>query len=116
MLASVGLFAIRGTGLLLAMRWPMQIVWRVTSVLIDIVLLSAGITLWWLVSHNPMHEAWLTVKLILLPIYVALGTMALKKADSTKKRLLFFLAALCCAGYMFMIGLTRNALWWMSVG
>lgn len=112
--ASLSLFAMRGIGMLLRMRWPMLPVWRVTSVVIDIVLLSAGITLWWLISHNPIHESWLAVKLILLPVYVALGTMALKKADSTPKRAFYYLAALSCAGYMFMNGLTRNAWWWMS--
>jgi len=114
-LASVSLFATRGLAVLLQKNWPMQTVWRVTSVLIDIMLLIAGLTLWWLISHNPMHEPWLAVKLILLPIYIALGTMALKKADNTPTRLSFYLAALACAGYMFMTGLTRNALWWMQV-
>ena len=112
--ASISLFAIRGLGVLLQMRWPMLPVWRVTSVMIDIVLLSAGITLWWMVSHNPIQESWLAVKLTLLPVYVALGTMALKKADTTPKRLFFYLAALSCAGYIFMTGLTRQSLWWMS--
>ena len=112
--ASISLFAIRGLGVLLQMRWPMLPVWRVTSVMIDIVLLSAGITLWWMVSHNPIQESWLAVKHTLLPVYVALGTMALNKADTTPKRLFFYLAALSCAGYIFMTGLTRQALWWMS--
>ena len=115
-LVSLSLFATRGMAVLLGMRWPMLPAWRVTSVMIDVVLLSAGVTLWWLVSHNPINESWLAVKLVLLPMYVALGTLALKKADSTPTRLFFYLAALSCVGYMFMTGMTRNALWWMHLG
>ena len=115
-LASVSLFATRGVAVLLGMRWPMLPACRVTSVMIDVVLLSAGVTLWWLVSHNPINESWLAVKLVLLPMYVALGTMALKQADSTLTRLFFYLAALSCVGYMFMTGMTRNALWWIHLG
>ncbi len=113
-LASVSLFAVRGMAVLLEHPWPKRPLWRITSVLIDVVLLSAGIMLWWSFSHNPLHEPWLAVKLILLPIYVALGTMVLKKARSTASRALFYLCALSCAGYMFMTGLTRSALWWMA--
>lgn len=112
--ASVSLFAVRGMAVLLEHPWPKRPFWRITSVLIDVVLLSAGIMLWWSFSHNPLHEPWLAVKLILLPIYVALGTMTLKKARSTTSRTFFYLCALSCAGYMFMTGLTRNALWWMG--
>ena len=112
--ASIGLFSLRGMAVLLQQQWPKRPFWRITSVLIDIVLLSAGIMLWWSFSHNPFHEPWLAVKLILLPLYVALGTMVLKKARSTTSIALFYLCALGCAGYMFMTGLTRNALWWMA--
>jgi len=48
---------------------------------------------------------WLTLKLALLVVYVAAGTMALKRARTPRARTLFFIAAL--AVYAIMLGIAR---------
>ena len=64
-------------------------------------------------QHNPLHEAWLASKLVLLVVYVMLGSFALKRARSQGARLACLLAALLCAAVMVMIARTRDPLGWL---
>lgn len=113
-LLSITLFSARGLGVLLQQAWPMQRNWRWLSVGIDVVLLCAGISLWTLLQRNPLHEPWLAMKLLLLPVYVVLGSFALKRARSHSARLAFFAAAVLCVLTMVSIAHTRQALGWLS--
>ncbi len=110
---SLSLFAARGLGALWQQGWVMRHGVHLTSVAIDSLLLSAGISLWALLQHNPLHEAWLASKLVLLLVYVVLGSFALKRARSQGARLAFLLAALLCAAVMVMIARTRDPLGWL---
>jgi len=110
---SVGLFALRGIGVLWRHAWPMRPQWRRLSVVIDSALLLAGASLWWLLQLNPIHQTWLGAKLVLLLVYIALGTMALKRARTARARALFLLAALACVAFMASVALARHPLgWW----
>ncbi|MDP2018196.1 SirB2 family protein [Hydrogenophaga sp.] len=110
---SAGLFALRGLGGLLGQTWPMRSGWRHLSVAIDTALLAAGASLWWLLQLNPLHAPWLGTKLALLLVYIALGSMALKRARSPRSRALFLLAALLCLAFMASVALARHPLgWW----
>lgn len=108
--ASVGLFTARGIGVQLQQPWPMQPLWRRTSVAIDMVLLAAGISLWVLMSHNPLHEPWLATKLVLLLVYIVTGSFALKRAPSLSAKRGFLVTALCTVLFMFLIARTRDPL------
>jgi uncharacterized membrane protein SirB2 len=108
--ASGTLFALRGIALLAAARWPMRTAVRVISVIIDTLLLSAGATLWTLLQLNPLRDQWLAAKLLLLVLYVVLGTRALKGTRGTMHRLVFLLAALLTFATMVSIALTRQPL------
>ena len=111
---SAALFAARGLGVLAHAAWPMQARWRWLSVAIDGVLLLAGISLWWLVPHNPLHEPWLAAKLLLLPVYVVLGSLALKRARTAWGRRLCLAAALVCVATLASIARTRQPWGWLS--
>jgi uncharacterized membrane protein SirB2 len=111
--ASGSLFALRGAALMAGARWPMHKGWRIGSVAIDSLLLLAGATLWLLLRLNPLREHWLGAKLILLVLYVALGTVALKYARSKTARACWLAAALWVFATMASIGWTRDPLgWW----
>jgi uncharacterized membrane protein SirB2 len=110
------LFALRGAGLLAGARWPLHKALRVGSVVIDTLLLAAGVSLWVLLQLNPLREHWLGAKLALLVLYIVLGRWALKRAGSTAARAAFFVAALTVYATMVSIGWTRHplGLWrWM---
>lgn len=87
------LFLLRGLGVLAGARWPMQKGVRAASVGIDTLLLVSGVTLWAVLQLNPLRDAWLGVKLLLVTVYIVLGSLALKRAPTTALRTLFFIAA-----------------------
>ena len=99
-LASGALFIARGAGVLAGQAWPMLPLARRISVLIDVALLSAGVTLWVLLSWHPLQHPWLGTKLALLLVYIVLGSLALKRAPRRGQRAGFFVAALLV--YVFM--------------
>jgi uncharacterized membrane protein SirB2 len=104
------LFALRGAGVLAGARWPLHKALRIGSVVIDTLLLAAGVTLWSLLQLNPMRDTWLGAKLILLVLYIVLGSWALKRAQTTSARAVFFVAALTVFATMVSIGWTRDPL------
>jgi uncharacterized membrane protein SirB2 len=113
-ITSVALFAARGLGVLAHQAWPMRPVWRGLSVWIDVGLLSAGGTLWYLLQFNPWHDHWLGAKLVLLVIYIGLGSYALKRAPTGAAKAVFFVAALTCVAFMASIALRHHPLGWWS--
>jgi uncharacterized membrane protein SirB2 len=94
------LFAVRGTAVLAGQGWAMRRPWRWLSYCIDTLLLCAGVTLWAILSLNPAESPWLGTKLLLLVLYVALGSLALKRARTPLSRRMSFAAAL--GVYLFM--------------
>jgi uncharacterized membrane protein SirB2 len=108
--ASGTLFALRGMAVLAGARWPRQATVRVASVVIDTLLLGAGVTLWTVLQLNPIRDHWLAAKLVLLVLYVVLGTLALKGARSAPHRLVFLLAAMLTFATMVGVALTHHPL------
>lgn len=113
-IGSVTLFAVRGLGVLAGQAWPKRPVWRSVSVWVDVALLSAGSTLWYLLQFNPWHDYWLGAKLVLLLVYIGLGSCALKRAPTRATKAAFFYAALSCVASMASIALRHNPLGWWS--
>jgi uncharacterized membrane protein SirB2 len=113
-IASVTLFAGRGLGVLGRQDWPMRRVWRGLSVWIDVGLLSAGSTLWYLLQFNPWLDHWLGAKLVLLLAYIGLGSCALKRAPTRAAKAVFFIAALGCVAFMASIAVRHHPLGWWS--
>jgi uncharacterized membrane protein SirB2 len=99
-LASGLLFAVRGAAVLAGQSWAMHKPWRWLSYGIDTVLLSAGVALWGILSLNLLHSPWLGTKLLLLVVYIVLGSLALKRAPTPAVRRLSYAAAL--GTYLFM--------------
>ena len=110
---SVSLFAARALGVALHHSWPMHPFWRKTSVWIDVLLMAAGLSLWGLLQFNPVSDAWLGVKLILLLVYIVLGSYGLKRASTHRARMLFSALALGCALTMVSIALAHHPLGWL---
>jgi uncharacterized membrane protein SirB2 len=107
-LTSGTLFLVRGLAALAGARWPGAAVARHASMGIDTALLAAALGLLWLLHLNPFATAWLQSKLVLLVVYVVLGTFALKRARTRTARLLCFVAALACFGAMLAVARTHQ--------
>ncbi len=110
---SVALFFARGLGVTWQQAWPMQKFWRRLSVAIDVPLLLAGASLWALLGYHPLQQTWLGAKLVLLVVYIVLGSFALKRGRTRGQRLSCFIAALAVVGSMAGMALTRHALFWL---
>ncbi len=104
-IASGGLFALRGTGTLAGATWPMFAPLRYLSYSIDTVLLTAALMLATLLHQYPFVHAWLTVKVLLLVSYILLGGYALKRARTRAARAWCFVAAMLV--YVFIASVAR---------
>ena len=111
--ASIALFMARGLGVATLQTWPMQRRWRYLSVAIDVPLLAAGVGLWTLLGYHPLQQTWLGLKLVLLVVYIVLGSFALKRGRTRAGRLVFFALALAAVASMVGIALNRHPVgWW----
>lgn len=111
---SVGLFSVRACAALQGQGWPLSKAWRRASEGVDTALLTAGAGLWWLLQLNPLHTPWFGLKLGLLLVYIALGSVAMRSAASTPLRALCLMAALLCVAFMASIALARHPMGWRA--
>jgi uncharacterized membrane protein SirB2 len=108
---SGSLFLLRGLALnLFTAAWPMRAPVRYLSYAIDTILLAAAIALTTIVGQYPFINAWLTAKVLLLVVYIVLGSFALKRARTKPARLAFFLAALLVFGFVVSIARAHDPL------
>lgn len=106
-IASGMLFLLRGSLVLggkerIAMLAPV----RFLSYGIDTVLLSAALMLLTILPHTMYANGWLAVKLLLVVVYVVLGTLALKRGRTARVRTFSFIAAV--GVYLAIVGIARS--------
>jgi len=82
----------------------------------DTLLLIFGIWLAVLAGLNPLLHAWLLAKLIALIVYIWLGMLALKWAQTRRSQVIAIVLALLVFGYMVGAALTKQAGWIGFVG
>lgn len=95
---------------------------RIAPHIIDTLLLLSAISLAWISHQVPFVQAWLGAKIVALIVYIALGSMALKKTKPhrrTKSSLnsqtrlisfLSFIAALCVFAYIVSVALSKKVI------
>jgi uncharacterized membrane protein SirB2 len=105
-IASGSLFFTRGCMMLAGLPAANHIALRRISVVIDVLLLAAAIALTTIIHQYPFVQAWLTVKVLLLVVYIALGVFALRRGRSLAVRAACFAAA--CAVYLFIVSVART--------
>ena len=106
---SIALFALRGAWMLrspqrLQRRWV-----RIAPHVIDTVLLASAL---WLAWHMGVDgtRGWLWAKVVALCVYIALGTIALKRGRTRRVRSVAFAAALATFGYIVSVAITKSPL------
>ncbi|HEY0683810.1 MAG TPA: SirB2 family protein [Steroidobacter sp.] len=102
-MASGLLFLVRGAALHTGMSWPMAAPVRYVTYTIDTVLLAAALTLAVTLHQYPFVQSWLTVKVLLLVVYIFLGTFALKRGATRIIRVLYWIAALLVYGFIISV-------------
>ena len=109
--ASGLLFALRGgTFNLMGASWPKALPVRLLSWTIDTILLTAALMLMTVVRQYPFVDHWLTVKVVLLLVYIGLGTLAFGAARPRRVRIGFWVAALVMFGFIVTVARAHHPL------
>lgn len=113
-IASGSLFLLRGSLVLagkqrIAMLAPL----RFLSYGIDTLLLSAALMLLTILPHAMFANGWLTVKLMLVVVYIVLGSVALKLGRTARARTIAFVAALTVYLGIIAIARTHDPMGWL---
>lgn len=107
---SISGFFVRGLWMLadsayLQRRWV-----KILPHMIDSVLLFSGVSLAVLLQQNLLEQQWLQVKLLLLLIYIVLGSIALKRGRNKIQKTVTWLAALLVALTIVLIARQHHML------
>ena len=109
-LISVTIFLLRG-GLMLADSPARDTPWlKYPSYAVDTMLLTAALMLTTVIHQYPFTTGWLTMKVVLLVIYVVLGSIALKRGRTRRVRAMALGAALLTVGFLFTVARAHHPL------
>jgi uncharacterized membrane protein SirB2 len=108
--ASGGLFLLRGLLFFAGVRWAMAAPLRYLSYTIDTVLLTAAMMLTTIIQQYPFVNAWLTVKVLLLIVYIGLGILAFWSNRREGVRIVAWVAALAVYGFIYSVARAHDPL------
>jgi uncharacterized membrane protein SirB2 len=111
---SGSLFTFRGLLHVAGVTIVNHLAMRIASWLIDTVLLVAAILLTLIVHQYPFVHAWLTIKMLLLLLYIVLGYIALKRARTRRGRVVAFIAALLAFGLILGVAVRHDPAGWLA--
>lgn len=112
---SGSLFALRSVGLhFLNASWPMNAWVRYLSYTIDTILLTAALMLMTIIQQYPFVHGWLTVKLVLLIVYIVLGSFGLKYGRTKPVRICCSITALLVYGYIVSVARAHHPLGFLA--
>jgi len=103
-------FALRGWWMLNDSSLLRARLTRVVPHVVDTLLLGSALLMAWQSSQYPFAQGWLTAKFFGLLAYILCGTMALKRARTKGRRVVFLVLALLAYAYIVGVALTRNPL------
>lgn len=113
-LVSGAIFLLRGTLLFSGgarpAAWAMAAPVRFLSYTVDTVLLTAALMLMTIVRQYPFVDAWLTAKVLLLALYIALGILAFRPGRRRPVRLACWLAALVVYAWIITVARAHDPL------
>lgn len=112
--ATYVLFVLRGVWMMrespnLRKRWVL-----IAPHVIDTLLIASAVAMAMLIRQYPGSSDWLTAKLIALLVYIALGTIALKRGRTRRQRIAAWFAAQAVFFYIVAVAVTHNPLPWTA--
>lgn len=105
---SYALFLLRGVWLLrgsvlMRQRWV-----KIAPHVIDTVLLSSAVLLAWQLGYTPFNSPWLASKIVMLLVYILLGMVAFRYAQTQRMRLIAWLLAQLSFFYIVATAITHD--------
>lgn len=111
---SGSLFALRGLMMLAGSRFTNHAALRYLSYSIDTTLLTAALMLITILHQYPFVQAWLTVKVLLLAVYIVLGVFALRRGSTRRVRAICYASALAVYLSIVSVALTHSPFGWLA--
>lgn len=105
---SVSLFVLRGLWMVSGSGMLRRTWVRVLPHVVDTGLLVSALLLAWTIAQYPFVHGWLTAKVLALVVYIALGTIALKRGRTPAIRVTAWIAALAVFAYIVLVAITRD--------
>ena len=107
---TIALFLLRGGLMIAESPWLRSRALLVLPHVIDTILLSTALMLTTIVHQYPFVQGWLTMKVVLLVVYVVLGSIAIKRGRTKRIRVYAFAAALATIAFLVTVARARHPL------
>jgi uncharacterized membrane protein SirB2 len=107
---TITLFVLRGALMLANSPWQQNVVLRYLPHAVDTVLLTTALMLTSVIHQYPFAAGWLTTKVVLLVVYIVLGSIALKRGRTRHIRVAALVAALATIGYLISVARAHHPL------
>jgi len=107
---TVTLFVLRGGLMIADSPWQRNVVLRYLPHAVDTVLLTTALMLTTVIRQFPFSTDWLTMKVLLLVVYIVLGSIALKRGRTRRIRIAAFLAALLTVAFLLTVARAHDPL------
>src|SRR5271169_909511 len=105
---SGSLFSLRGALMFAGSDYANHPLVARVSYVIDTALLAAAVLLTIIIHQYPFVQAWLTVKILLLVLYIVLGILALRRGKTRSSRAGFFAAALITYSFIISVAFLHD--------
>jgi uncharacterized membrane protein SirB2 len=107
---TIAMFVLRGALMLADSLWQRNVVLRYLPHAVDTLLLTSALMLTTVIHQYPFGASWLTAKVVLLVVYVVLGSIALKRGRTRAIRTAAFVAALLTVGFLVTVARSHHPL------
>ena len=108
MLVVRGVWSLAGSPML--QRYPVKVVPH----LVDSVLLASAVTLAVMLRISPLDTAWLLTKVIALLLYIAAGSIAIRRGKTRQTRLIAWVVAQLFFFFIIATAITHSPLPWLE--
>jgi len=110
---SIALFTLRGAWMLRAPERLQQRWVKLVPHVVDTVLLASALWLAWQ-SGGDGTRGWLWAKVVALPVYIVVGSVALKRGRTRGIRVVAFAVALATFGYIVSVAIAKSPLGFLA--
>lgn len=97
-----GIWMMRGSATL-RRRWV-----KIAPHVVDTVLLASAIALAIMIQQDPIHDSWLSAKVLGLLLYIGLGMMTLRFSKTRRAKIFAWIAAQIVFLYIVLVAVTKN--------
>jgi uncharacterized membrane protein SirB2 len=107
---TITLFTFRGALMIAESALLQSPIVKILPHVIDTVLLTSALMLTTVIHQYPFGTGWLTMKIVLLVVYIVLGSFAIRRGRTKAIRVTAFVAALVVLAFLVSVARAHNPL------